>query len=195
VAASRQFVEEAVTDLPDDVRENAILMMSELATNAIVHAATGFEVDIDRTKDWLRFAVIDAGDGNPELRSPSSGDPHGRGLQIVKELADEWGVIDNEDNSGKTVWCAVRLDGTSRSMDATSARVDARGRPDRRRAPAVRPQPDKGSDRSETGEDGRAQSSSNSGGRVRACRVVHRPRSQRMAKLADVRPAMRFAGG
>jgi len=115
VAASRRFVGDAVTDLPDELRDAAVLMMSELATTAIVHAASGFEVSIDRSADWLRINVTDMGGGEPELQSPSSTDPHGRGLQIVKKFSDEWGMIDNEDHSGKTVWCAIRLDRTGPS--------------------------------------------------------------------------------
>jgi len=181
VAASRRFVGDAVTDLPDELREAAILMMSELATNAIVHAATGFEVGIDRSADWLRIAVTDVGGGEPELQSPSVSDPHGRGLQIVRELSDEWGMIDNEDHSGKTVWCALRLDRTgSPEGESTSISEDAGGRTDRQRSRPVPRQPVRGSDRSEAVEDGRAQSSSTSGGRARTCRVVHRSRSHQV---------------
>ena len=124
VAASRRFVEQAVTDLPDELREAAILMTSELATNAIVHAATGFEVGIDRSADWLRIAVTDLGGGEPELQSPTSSEPRGRGLQIVKTLSDKWGITDNEDHSGKTVWCAIRLDkaGASESVAKSTSR-------------------------------------------------------------------------
>ncbi len=146
-----------------------MLMMSELATNAIVHAATGFEVGIDRSADWLRIAVTDVGGGQPELHAPSSSDPHGRGLQIVKELSDEWGMIDNENHSGKTVWCAVRLDRTGPSEgEPTSTGEDARGRTDRRRGRPVRRQQKRKSDRSEAVDDGRAQSSSKSGGHARS---------------------------
>ncbi len=169
VAASRQFVLDAVTDLPDELREAAILMMSELATNAIVHAATGFEVSIDRSADWLRIAVTDVGGGEPELRSPPSSDPHGRGLRIVDELSDEWGMADNEDGSGKTVWCAVRLDRTGPSEEmATAASEEVRGRADRRRdRPVLR--------RLDRGESGRRRSEATFvpvGARHRACRLV-----------------------
>ncbi len=110
VAASRAFIGDALGDLPDDLREAAVLMMSELATNAIVHAGTGFEVAIDRSPETLRVAVADVGGGEPELRTPSSSEPHGRGLQIVTHLADEWGMSDNDDRLGKTVWYVIRLD-------------------------------------------------------------------------------------
>jgi anti-sigma regulatory factor (Ser/Thr protein kinase) len=115
VAASRQFVLAAIPNQSDELREAAILMVSELATNAIVHAATGFEVSVDLSADALTIGVTDMGAGEPELRSPPASDEHGRGLLIVQELSDEWGMFDNQDHSGKTVWCTVRLAGEDQS--------------------------------------------------------------------------------
>jgi anti-sigma regulatory factor (Ser/Thr protein kinase) len=117
VAASRRFVGDAVVDLPTDIQEAAVLMVSELATNAIVHATTGFEVTIDRTTSKLRVEVADLGGGEPELQMPSVREPHGRGLQIVRELSDEWGITENADNRGKTVWYEVRV-GPARLLDS-----------------------------------------------------------------------------
>ncbi len=133
VAASRQFVGDAVADLPKDVRDAAILMMSELATNAIVHAATGFEVVVDRSEDSLRVAVTDVGGGVPELQSPLSSEAHGRGLQIVQQLSDEWGMIDNDDHSSKTVWYTVRFDGMGGSEIEEAAARNVAGRRSTRR--------------------------------------------------------------
>ncbi len=117
VAASRRFVGDTLTDLPTDIQEAAVLMVSELATNAIVHATTGFEVTIERTKSKLRVEVADLGGGEPELQMPSVSEPHGRGLQIVRELSDEWGIIDRDDDRGKTVWYEVRV-GPARLLDS-----------------------------------------------------------------------------
>lgn len=109
VSASRQFVDGAVSDLPPEVRDAAVLMMSELATNAVVHAATGFEVGITRSETTLRVEVTDVGGGRPALRSPTSREPHGRGLQIVKELSDQWGMSALDDQAGKTIWFEILL--------------------------------------------------------------------------------------
>jgi len=84
-------------------------MVSELTTNPIVHAVTGFEVSVARTDSSLRVEVTDLGGGKPELRTPSAAEPRGRGLQIVKALSDRWGVIEMTGKRGKTVWFAVRL--------------------------------------------------------------------------------------
>lgn len=122
VAASRQFVLGAILDQSDEVRETAILLVSELATNAIVHAATGFEVTVDRTADSLRIGVTDVGAGEPEIQSPPATDAHGRGLLIVQQLSDEWGMFDNKDQPGKTVWCTLRLHrDSSEGSDAGAA--------------------------------------------------------------------------
>ncbi len=131
VASSRQFVGGTVTDLPTGVQEAVVLMVSELATNAIVHAATGFEVSVARTDSSLRVEVTDVGGGKPELRAPSATEPRGRGLQIVKALSDEWGVTEMTGKRGKTVWFGVRLppaqeDGRARLHQQGSVRASKR---------------------------------------------------------------------
>ena len=156
VAASRRFVVDALKDLPDDIRDSAELMMSELATNAVIHAGTGFEVCIERTASLLRVDVTDVGRGEPRLRSPSVNEPHGRGLQIVKQLSDEWGALDDGDHSSKTVWFVVRLDPESMSEreDSTSERRESTGTD--HRSGRVEPQHAGASeDHSGRGDDGR----------------------------------------
>lgn len=86
-----------------------MLMVSELATNAIIHAVTGFGVSIARTDFEVRVEVDDLGNGRPELMVPSKTDPKGRGVQIVQQLSDDWGIIELEGERGKTVWFAVSL--------------------------------------------------------------------------------------
>ncbi len=139
VGASRKFVAETLADLPEDIRESAVLMMSELATNAVVHTLTGFEVCIDRSATQVRVEVADVGEGEPRLRSPSSSEPHGRGLRIVEELSDQWGMVESDDHAGKSVWFAVRLDPASASGAEVAASEGRRRRAvvaDRREAGA-----------------------------------------------------------
>jgi anti-sigma regulatory factor (Ser/Thr protein kinase) len=140
VAASRRFVVDALNDLPDDIRESAELMMSELATNAVVHAGTGFEVCIERTASFLRVDVTDVGHGEPHLRSPLVSEPHGRGLQIVKQLSDQWGSFEDADHSSKTVWYLVRLDPGSISEREDRTSESRRGRATGDRSGQVEPQ-------------------------------------------------------
>jgi anti-sigma regulatory factor (Ser/Thr protein kinase) len=155
VGAARRFVSELITDLTPEQQDAVILMVSELATNALVHAASGFQLTIDRTKTRLRVSVADLGAGTPSLQSPPSRQPHGRGLRIVEELSDEWGTSEAP-KKGKTVWFRLNLtapaqagrqsaaeagrqrdgrqpskDGGGRDPDRMSARSDASTGPPR----------------------------------------------------------------
>jgi anti-sigma regulatory factor (Ser/Thr protein kinase) len=98
VPKSRDFVNEALVDLSPEIRASVALMVSELATNAVVHARSAFVVTIDRTGTSVRVAVSDQGQGNPQLISATPQDPHGRGLHIVGRLSDSWGI------EGRSVW-------------------------------------------------------------------------------------------
>ena len=90
--------------IPSDSREQAALMVSELVTNAVVHAASGVCVRVV-TGPVTRIEVEDEGEPLPEpVPVPGSGDltPGGLGLAIVDALATRWGTYDAD--RGKTVW-------------------------------------------------------------------------------------------
>jgi serine/threonine-protein kinase RsbW len=108
VTQARRYVQAHLDGAPDDVVDAVTLMTSELATNSIRHAASEFEITIDRTPGALRVAVTDRGSGVPTVLSPDPTRPSGRGLKIVANLADEWGVTTADSNS-KTVWFRVNL--------------------------------------------------------------------------------------
>ena len=86
-------------------------MLSELATNAVQHAATAFEVDRRRrarAAPSVRVARQRQAPGaTPPPRSRTPDAPHGRGLHIVRTLADAWGIEMRRDQPGKTVWFTV----------------------------------------------------------------------------------------
>ena len=84
-----------------------VLMLSELATNAVQHAATEFEVSVRVSPDCVRVEVSDGAPGYPTLQEPATDAPHGRGLIIVRSLAEAWGVEMRRDRPGKTVWFRV----------------------------------------------------------------------------------------
>jgi hypothetical protein len=100
-------VSEAIADVPGDVSDTVALIASELATNSVRHAASGFEIRIEQHPDRIHIEVEDDGVGEPVLRSPGPTDTSGRGLQIVTALADDWGVIPRPDAPGKTVWAMI----------------------------------------------------------------------------------------
>jgi Histidine kinase-like ATPase domain len=71
VANARHFAEQTLADLPADLLDDVLIMVSEFATNAVVHAHTPYEVRIDRNEATLRIEVADAGRG--VLTSPTPG--------------------------------------------------------------------------------------------------------------------------
>ena len=91
--------------------DELVLMLSELATNAVQHAATEFEVAVRVSPDCgrVRVEVSDPAAGYPTPQEPVPDAPHGRGLHIVRSLADAWGIEARRDRPGKTVWFSVVL--------------------------------------------------------------------------------------
>ena len=114
VSRARSFVRESVADLHDeDVEDIALLLTSELVTNAILH--TGTPVHLGVTVDDARTCVSvgDRWPDSPTLspRPPSPDRPGGRGLALVAGLAADWGTATY--TGGKTVWFVVNTAGGS----------------------------------------------------------------------------------
>lgn len=108
VREARRFVADAVGRLDDETAQAVVLMVSELATNAVEHArAREFSVRVDRSGGRLRVGVADRLPARPVVQHPAPDEPHGRGLYIVAELADDWGTEVGAD--GKTVWFELQL--------------------------------------------------------------------------------------
>jgi anti-sigma regulatory factor (Ser/Thr protein kinase) len=107
VPAVRRFVSDSLAGVDESQREIVLLVVSELATNAVLHSGTDFEVNVDTSGDDVRVEVSDAGPGEPVMLEPPPEAPHGRGLQIVNGLASSWGVTPGPAPAGKTVWVSV----------------------------------------------------------------------------------------
>jgi anti-sigma regulatory factor (Ser/Thr protein kinase) len=116
--SARRFVSDAVVDVPNDVSETIALIASELATNSVRHAATAFQIRVERLPDRVHLEVEDDGEGEPVVKTPGPTDTSGRGLQIVQALADAWGVIPKPESTGKTVWATIAL----RAVDESDSR-------------------------------------------------------------------------
>lgn len=101
--------------LVGNIADSVLLMAAELAANCIVHAASQFSVTVSRLDDQLRVEVTDHGGGSPQLRRPGPLEPHGRGLQIIDAIADDWGVT-HRGASSKTVWFSVELEAASPTL-------------------------------------------------------------------------------
>jgi anti-sigma regulatory factor (Ser/Thr protein kinase) len=84
------------------VRQEAILLVSELATNAVIHGRTEFEVVVRLSPERLRIEVIDGNARPPSPVMVPTRSTSGRGLSIVQQIASAWGVEQHE--TGKVVW-------------------------------------------------------------------------------------------
>ncbi len=89
--------------LPVELREDAELLVSELVSNAILHAGTPVDVEVSiETPDSVLVTVGDGSRRIPSRRHYGSAAATGRGLRLLERMADEWGVTPRV--NGKTVW-------------------------------------------------------------------------------------------
>ena len=116
VGGARRFLLSVLTDRREsgETAEGAgaaALMLSELATNAVRHASTDFEVTVDVAPDGrhVRVGVSDGAESFPVPRQADADASDGRGLHIVCQLADAWGVDVRRSRLGKTVWFCLAL--------------------------------------------------------------------------------------
>ena len=87
-----------------EIIDTAILLVSELATNAIVHATSTIRLRVG-VGDEIRVEVRDASDDAPVVGDRRPERESGRGLAIVATLADSWDWSPRP--SGKVVWFAL----------------------------------------------------------------------------------------
>lgn len=121
--AARRFLQAALAEwssqgLPssdgfeDRLVYDATLLISELVTNAVVHAGTTVEIVCRLDADSLVIEVADRHPGRVLRGSTEQPDDHregGRGLYLVAALSDVWGVTYHRDH--KTVWCSFEAAG------------------------------------------------------------------------------------
>ncbi|MEY2403901.1 MAG: hypothetical protein QOD38_1452 [Acidimicrobiaceae bacterium] len=103
--AARRFVAAAL-GAGGEVAELAVLLVSELASNAVLHAETSFEVVLSLDDDWLRVEVCDGNPTMPALRTYVRESITGRGLHMVAASADHWGF--DAQPGGKVIWFELR---------------------------------------------------------------------------------------
>jgi anti-sigma regulatory factor (Ser/Thr protein kinase) len=104
-AVARAYCDGVLEESGHECCDDARLVVSELVTNAVVHAGTMIELDMFIRDDVLRIEVTDCGADRPQVWT--DGETSGRGLPIVEALGQAWGVLDL--GSAKTVWCEVSL--------------------------------------------------------------------------------------
>jgi CheY-like chemotaxis protein len=109
VARARRFVESTCHSwAAHDAIDPALLVVSELVTNAITHGGGICALRLRHNKDALRIEVVDRGDGSPEIAAASDTAEGGRGLRIVTLTARAWGVDDGAEGT-KVVWAELSL--------------------------------------------------------------------------------------
>ena len=89
----------------ENLIENAALVVTELATNAVLHARSGFTVTMSLSPGVLRVSVEDGGHGAAARRASLPADESGRGLALVAALATRWDTAASV--AGKTVWAEL----------------------------------------------------------------------------------------
>jgi anti-sigma regulatory factor (Ser/Thr protein kinase) len=114
------------------LEDTAVLLVSELVSNAVQHAQHGgseLELRVADTGTWLRIEVSDADPRPPQPHIPAGLDESGFGFVLVEALAAKWGV--DQAAAGKTVW--IELD-TGRASAGCDCAEQRQAQPPRQRA-------------------------------------------------------------
>ena len=117
--AARHFLRDLLTSwhVDGDVLDTAELCLSELVTNAVIHAGTSSELTVSLADGSLVVSVRDLGgstgpgDADSTVHLIDDDDPLrvcGRGLQLVDALADRWGS--EQDATGTASWFALEVE-------------------------------------------------------------------------------------
>ncbi|MDQ1070629.1 ATP-binding SpoIIE family protein phosphatase [Streptomyces canus] len=117
--------------LTDRQTDDAVVVVSELVTNAVIHAGTDVELDC-RLEAHTGALVVEVLDHHPS-RAPRDGDPepsygtpeYGRGLRLVAALAETWGITYR--TGAKTVWAQLPAGGKE-ALDGIQAYAGDRAR-------------------------------------------------------------------
>ncbi len=102
---ARRYADDVLREWDVAIPDDVLLLVAELAANAVRHARTHFELSLRLQSGSLLVAVSDADCAPPELVDPLPTASGGRGLLIVNALATSWGWEPLP--GGKTVWAAV----------------------------------------------------------------------------------------
>ncbi len=106
VALARHFVAERLLgQCPPALVDDVTLVTSELATNAILHAASSFDVTLRNVDGQVLLEIRDRSRRGPVPGDQTMLGTHGRGIAIVTALARDWGVA-LDPSGGKTVWAS-----------------------------------------------------------------------------------------
>lgn len=107
VGGARRFVRGVLSEWGLDACEADVSqLVTELATNSVIHGRSSFEVAMSFGDDTLRLSVADRSRRVPTRKSHTVQAMTGRGMHLVAAFADSWGI--EQRSSGKAVWCVLR---------------------------------------------------------------------------------------
>lgn len=101
------------------------LAVSELVTNALVHAGTDVHLHVSVGEAGMRVEVADGSPHQPVPRDYSSTSGTGRGLRLLEDAVDRWGTL--PDGDGKVVWFEIRAHPYASRCGEASARPGQAG--------------------------------------------------------------------
>ena len=105
-AQAREFLRGSTcAEHHSEVVDDAVLLVSELVTNSVLHGGPPVVVAVDCDEATLQVRVRDGSPSLPARREAASGDENGRGLALVAERSADWGVDTGE--GGKHVWFVI----------------------------------------------------------------------------------------
>lgn len=113
VREARRHARVQLQDVLDEDRlQDALLIVSELVTNAVLHGFPPGQLSLEVGADQIRVAVEDSSEALPVLRAHDDDAHRGRGIALVDALADRWGV-DTNSAGQKQVWFELRIGGSA----------------------------------------------------------------------------------
>lgn len=113
--AVRDLIGRQGVPVEDDILQGLLLIVSELATNAVRHAALlspELAVEVAIGADWIRVAVEDNHPYRPTALETDHAQTGGRGLLLVKEITAEAGGtcdVEHTASGGKIIWAVLPL--------------------------------------------------------------------------------------
>jgi anti-sigma regulatory factor (Ser/Thr protein kinase) len=110
-ALARLHLKQFRAELTPPVFDDALILTSELVTNAVLHGKPDITLSITLHIPNLTVAVSDGSSRLPPTTTefPLRAAPHGRGLAIVDSIATRWGVTRHVPGPGKDVWFLLEV--------------------------------------------------------------------------------------